>query len=661
MAMSDLYERCSFIENRNTRMGLTKREDPNLTDSIVCMQVDPIPQQEVSIVLILKRLEVIAHLLEGVLVVPTENEFQVSLLLVCRPPNTEGGLGSENPVSHILTSSLGGINTFSEDLKVKFSFMTWGDLLTDDPTCKDLLVVLEDALVHGGPLEEGYQWFAHKECVATSSPKKPYNPLEPLPIDNPKQTDPTSVEALAQLVLQLQEELAQLKARDMSNPNQSLADSFARSMKEHSEQLIKNLAESKVLAPPVTKLQSCFSGDKLKGDSSFETWEFEVKQLLDSQKESVVRQAIIKSLKGSALEALMSISPTLSEVPVLEILDQLRSKYGISSSYDAMMAKFFLHYQDDNENVSQFSTRIESLLRDIQYRFPRKIPTETVKLEILRERFYHGCKEAIRTSVMFKFKDPNCPYSELLSLAREVESNQESRNLVQIKSEKSEKKAQVKSEVASTITDPSLAKLIQVAKQCESEQTVTKASIKTLQNAYKDFEQRNNTLHVPYEERSNGQKAPQGQGYGRGGRSPNFNNPNPNYLGHNYNPNYRGRGGSSRGGRGGFRPDQSRNFEYYASTVSQNQSSSQSTSNPNQNRQQNGQNGQGNLLSSQNSGTTQRKQPFCKFCQDQKFPATDHWPNQCEFVSSLLANHRQNQRSNGHQNQSQNLNGSGLP
>ena len=77
------------------------------------------------------------------------------------------------------------------------------------------------------------------------------------------------------------------------------------------ENLIETLASHGLLTSQTPKI-SQFIGDNLKVDVSFEHWNYEVESLSRVYTESAIKEAITKSLKGSAPEALRYLGPLAS-------------------------------------------------------------------------------------------------------------------------------------------------------------------------------------------------------------------------------------------------------------------------------------------------------------------------------------------------------------
>ena len=135
---------------------------------------------------------------------------------------------------------------------------------------------------------------------------------------------------------------------------------------------------------------SQFTGDELKGDVSFEHWEYEVETLRKAYTESAIQEAITKSLKGSATESLRSLGPTAT---VEQILQSMKGKYGITASYDSLMRDFYALVQEESEKFLQFATKIEIKLASIKWRFPNRFLGNT-EFTVLWDRLFFGSQKA---------------------------------------------------------------------------------------------------------------------------------------------------------------------------------------------------------------------------------------------------------------------------
>ena len=103
---------------------------------------------------------------------------------------------------------------------------------------------------------------------------------------------------------------------------------------------------------------STFSGDVAPGKTevSYEQWSHEVQCIKDHYPESVVRESIIRSLKGAAADMACYMGPTAS---VSKILEKLLVIFGMVVSFDMLMQNFYKITQGGNKKVPPFVTRLE--------------------------------------------------------------------------------------------------------------------------------------------------------------------------------------------------------------------------------------------------------------------------------------------------------------
>ena len=85
---------------------------------------------------------------------------------------------------------------------------------------------------------------------------------------------------------------------------------------------------------------STFSGNVALGKTevSYEQWSHEVQCIKDHYPESVVRESIMRSLKGAAADMAHYMGPTAS---VSEILEKLSVIFGMVTSFDILMQNFY--------------------------------------------------------------------------------------------------------------------------------------------------------------------------------------------------------------------------------------------------------------------------------------------------------------------------------
>ena len=85
---------------------------------------------------------------------------------------------------------------------------------------------------------------------------------------------------------------------------------------------------------------STFSGNVAPGKTevSYEQWSHKVQCIKDHYPESVVRESIMRSLKGATADMAHYMGPT---VGVSEILEKLSVIFGMVASFDVLMQNFY--------------------------------------------------------------------------------------------------------------------------------------------------------------------------------------------------------------------------------------------------------------------------------------------------------------------------------
>ena len=141
----------------------------------------------------------------------------------------------------------------------------------------------------------------------------------------------------------------------------------------------------------------------------------------DHYPESVVRESIMRSLKGEAADMACYMAPTAS---VSEILEKLFVIFGMVTSFDVLMQNFYKILQGGNEKVPSFMTRLEGTLNQIRIKCPGRIANHEVSWH-LKERLFHGVKKHVRDSIRYLYSNPQTTYSKLVVAARRAKSKTE--------------------------------------------------------------------------------------------------------------------------------------------------------------------------------------------------------------------------------------------
>ena len=92
---------------------------------------------------------------------------------------------------------------------------------------------------------------------------------------------------------------------------------------------------------------------------SYEQWSHEVQCIKDHYPESVVRESIMRSLKGEVADMAHYMGPTAD---VSKILEKLSVIFSAVASFDILMQNFYKILQGGNKKVPSFMTRLEGTL-----------------------------------------------------------------------------------------------------------------------------------------------------------------------------------------------------------------------------------------------------------------------------------------------------------
>ena len=107
---------------------------------------------------------------------------------------------------------------------------------------------------------------------------------------------------------------------------------------------------------------SAFSGERVKGEVSFEQWSYELQTLRKTYSDSALREGIQCSLRGAAADTVRNMGP---DVPLDTILKKFTIVYGNVKSFDLLMRDFYCVDQGKEEPIPSFATKVEGLLSQI--------------------------------------------------------------------------------------------------------------------------------------------------------------------------------------------------------------------------------------------------------------------------------------------------------
>ena len=157
-----------------------------------------------------------------------------------------------------------------------------------------------------------------------------------------------------------------------------------------------------------------------KNEATFAQWMHEVRQALERFPETTVRNWISRSLRGPPAEIVRSLGPG---VTVQTILQKLEMMHGAVHPFDVMMRRVFNVSQAKGENVTQFATKLESAISNVQ----RDHPMQSAQVNLrngMRDRFYQGLKKTLKESLRYLY-NTGAPYETILVAARTAEAEGE--------------------------------------------------------------------------------------------------------------------------------------------------------------------------------------------------------------------------------------------
>ena len=157
-----------------------------------------------------------------------------------------------------------------------------------------------------------------------------------------------------------------------------------------------------------------------KNEAMFAQWIHEVRQALEKFPETTVRNWISRSLRGPPAEIVRSLGPG---VTVQFILQKLEIMHGAVYPFDVMMRRVFNIAQGKGESVTQFATKLESAISNVQ----RDHPMQSAHVNLrnsMRDCFYQGLKKSLKESLRYLY-NTGAPYETILVAARTAEAEVE--------------------------------------------------------------------------------------------------------------------------------------------------------------------------------------------------------------------------------------------
>ena len=287
--------------------------------------------------------------------------------------------------------------------------------LTLERPRKEILPIVAK-LLGSQPLDKGedFEYFPVENEVEgaegppTSTPRKGEDPVIPELVKHFKSLQTNE---LKQLMAALTREM---DARHVPRNIPSKPDGFGSPPQDVSS-ILHSLIKEGALRTNIPKL-SIFSGERVKGEASFDQWSYELQSLRRTYSESALREGIQRSLRGAAADRVHNMGP---EVTLDSIIKKFSIIYGNVKSYDILMGDFYHANQGEEETVTSFATHIEGLLSYVRDKYPQQIP-QAKEQQLLKDRLFHGCQKGIRDSVKYRHADTTVDYMTFLEECRKA-------------------------------------------------------------------------------------------------------------------------------------------------------------------------------------------------------------------------------------------------
>ena len=218
-------------------------------------------------------------------------------------------------------------------------------------------------LVENKPLEEG-----EKYEILLIKPEGRGGAENPQPHSTPKGKAEPVASVLTEQMKQLgTQELQKVLSTVQAELRHRQDTSF--SPEQEVSSILQTLLMDGALRTNIPKL-STFSGERVKGEVSFEQWSYELQTLRKTYSDSALREGIQHSLRGAAADTVRNMGP---DVPLDTILKKFTIVYGNVKSFDLLMRDFYCADQGEEGAIPSFATRMEGLCPRLEIKFLKSL------------------------------------------------------------------------------------------------------------------------------------------------------------------------------------------------------------------------------------------------------------------------------------------------
>ena len=156
-----------------------------------------------------------------------------------------------------------------------------------------------------------------------------------------------------------------------------------------------------------------------KGEVTFEAWRYEVKSLCASHEESVVKEAMIRSLREPTAMVLRGL-PT--NATVKEILRCMEQRCNPTVDAHVMLKEFNNMTQGSKESAAAYITRLEAALHGICTKHPNEIGENRAQV-MLKRGCYQGLRDGLKESLRYLYDNPAKTYEDLVEKVIQIDGD----------------------------------------------------------------------------------------------------------------------------------------------------------------------------------------------------------------------------------------------
>ena len=154
-----------------------------------------------------------------------------------------------------------------------------------------------------------------------------------------------------------------------------------------------------------------------KGEMTFEAWRYEVKSLCAIHEESVVKEAMIRSLREPTAMVLRGL-PT--NATVKEILRCMEQRCDPTVDAHIMLKEFNNMTQGSKESAAAYITRLEAALHQICTKHPNEIGENSAQV-MLKRGCYQGLRDGLKESLRYLYDNPTKTYEDLVEKVIQID------------------------------------------------------------------------------------------------------------------------------------------------------------------------------------------------------------------------------------------------